>query len=79
MSPPLPVFALARVLSCLLSLSFLSPVCSKDSRRDQTVAGKVAVWPVLQRHHQDTFHFGVNDSQLVPAQQQLPGPLTAVL
>ncbi len=37
--PPLPVFAPARVSFRLLSLS---PVCTKDSPRDQTVAGKVA-------------------------------------
>ncbi len=38
--PPLPVFPPAGILFCLLSL--LRPAYTKDSRRDETVAGKVA-------------------------------------
>ncbi len=37
------VFAPARVLFSLSTLSLLGPVRTKDSRRDKTVAGKVVV------------------------------------
>ncbi len=40
--PPLPVFAPAHVLFGLLKLSLLGPVGTKNSRKDQTVAGEVA-------------------------------------
>ncbi len=40
--PPLPIFALARISFILLSLSLLSSVYTKDSQRDEMVAGKVA-------------------------------------
>ncbi len=44
--PPLPVFAPARILFRLLSLSLLRPVYIKDSQQEETVAGKV---PVVHR------------------------------
>ncbi len=40
--PPLPVSAAIRVSFRLLSLSLLRPVYTKDSRRDQIFAAKVA-------------------------------------